>query len=90
MGKPAGLWLKQWWQKPELSNTTHPLQTIAEPLYLEGLAIARKSLPKNHPDLAIDLNNLAGAYYAQGKYKEAEPLYLEALAIARESLIPSK
>jgi len=58
----------------------------AEPLYLEGLAIRRKSLPEGHPSIATSLNNLAGLYRSQGRYGEAEPLQLEDLAISRKSL----
>ncbi|MCX6381646.1 MAG: tetratricopeptide repeat protein, partial [Armatimonadetes bacterium] len=58
----------------------------AEPLFLEGLAIRRKSLPEGHPQIAGSLNNLAGLYRSQGRYGEAEPLFLEGLAIGRKSL----
>jgi tetratricopeptide (TPR) repeat protein len=58
----------------------------AEPLYLQALEIGRRSLPEDHPSLAIHLNNLAGLYRSQGRYSEAEPLYLQALEIDRRSL----
>ncbi len=61
----------------------------AEPLFLEALAIARASLPPNHPHLAAYLGSLAGLYKSQGNYGEAEPLYLEALGIDRASLPPN-
>ncbi|WP_375470802.1 tetratricopeptide repeat protein, partial [uncultured Nostoc sp.] len=32
-------------------------------------------------DVATSLNNLAGFYHSQGRYREAEPLYLKALAM---------
>ena len=32
------------------------------------------------------MNNLAGLYESQGRYKSAEPLYLEALEISTEQL----
>ncbi|MCZ6453622.1 MAG: tetratricopeptide repeat protein, partial [Alphaproteobacteria bacterium] len=38
-------------------------------------------LGPEHPDLATNLNNLAGLYREQGKYADAEPLYKRALAI---------
>ncbi len=40
----------------------------------------------NHPRTATSLNNLAGLYQAQGRYKEAEPLYQQALAIRQKQL----
>ncbi|MEC4852329.1 MAG: tetratricopeptide repeat protein, partial [Jaaginema sp. PMC 1079.18] len=51
-----------------------------------ALAIDRESLPPNHPNLATDLNNLAGLYRSQRNYREAEPLYLEAITIFLHSL----
>jgi len=58
----------------------------AEPLFLQALEIGRRSLPEDHPSLAIHLNNLAELYRSQGRYSEAEPLYLQALEIDRRSL----
>jgi tetratricopeptide (TPR) repeat protein len=58
----------------------------AEPLYLQAVEIHRRSLPEDHPSLAIGLNNLAGLYYSQGRYSEAEPLFLQAVEIDRRSL----
>ncbi len=40
------------------------------------------------PRLAVSLNNLAGLYYAQGRYAEAEPLHRRALAIREVALGP--
>ena len=37
----------------------------AESLYREALAIDRKAYGNEHPDVAIDLNNLAGLCRAQ-------------------------
>jgi tetratricopeptide (TPR) repeat protein len=42
-----------------------------------------------HPEVAIDLNNLAALYEAQGKYVEAEPLYERSLAILEKALGPN-
>ncbi len=36
--------------------------------------------------VATSLNNLAGFYYAQGKYAKAEPLYKRSLAITEKAL----
>jgi tetratricopeptide (TPR) repeat protein len=41
------------------------------------------------PDVARSLNNLAGLYYAQGRYEAAEPLYQRALAIQEQRLGPN-
>ncbi|KAB8316065.1 tetratricopeptide repeat protein, partial [Tolypothrix campylonemoides VB511288] len=38
------------------------------------LAIREKVLGKEHPDVALSLNNLAYLYSAQGNYQQAEPL----------------
>ena len=53
-----------------------------------ALAISEKALGRNHPDVAIRLNNLALGYHAQGKYAEAEPLYKRSLAIWEKALGP--
>jgi len=36
--------------------------------------------------VAVSLNNLAGLYWATGRYAEAEPLYVRALQIAEKDL----
>ena len=41
-----------------------------------------------HPDTALSLNNLAGLYRVQGKYKQAELLFQCALAIREQQLGP--
>jgi tetratricopeptide (TPR) repeat protein len=57
--------------------------------YLEqALAIRKKSLGPDHPDVATSLNNLAALYHSQGQYAKAEPLYQQALAIWKKSLGP--
>ncbi|MFM6897221.1 MAG: tetratricopeptide repeat protein, partial [Microcystis panniformis] len=58
----------------------------AEPLYQQTLAMLKRLLGKEHPDVAKSLNNLANLYDSQGRYTEAEPLYLEAINIFRERL----
>lgn len=58
----------------------------AEPLFREALAIARRALPAEHPDVATCLNNLAGVLYLMGRTSEAEPLFREALATRRKVL----
>ncbi|WP_374409324.1 CHAT domain-containing protein [Hydrogenophaga sp.] len=58
----------------------------ALPLYRRALAIDEKALGANHPDTAIDLNNLAGLYESMGRYDEALPLYRRALAIKEKAL----
>ena len=45
-------------------------------------------LGPEHPDLAIELNNLAEVYRAQGRYSGAEPLHKRALAIWEKALGP--
>jgi tetratricopeptide (TPR) repeat protein len=58
----------------------------AESLYQRSLAIKEKALGKDHPDVAISLNNLAGLYDEQGKYDQAEPLFQRSLAIDEKAL----
>ncbi len=55
------------------------LALVAEPLYQRALRIHETALGPPHPDVAIDLSNLAGLYVDQGKYAEAEPLFRRAL-----------
>jgi tetratricopeptide (TPR) repeat protein len=45
--------------------------------------IDEAALGPNHPEVAIDLNNLAELYRTQGKYAEAEPLYQRSFDIMR-------
>ena len=61
----------------------------AEPLFRNALAIGEKTLGPNHPNVAIQLNNLANLLQDQGKYDEAEPLYRRALAIHEKVLGPN-
>ena len=46
-----------------------------------ALKIDEASLGKNHPNVAIDLNNLARLYQATNRLKEAEPLMERGLVI---------
>ena len=43
----------------------------AELLYKRSLAVCKKGLGPDHPDLAVLLNNLADLYRAQGRYADA-------------------
>ena len=54
---------------------------VAEPLYVDALAISKKLLGEEHPDVALSMNNLAALYRIQGKYEAAEPLYVDAIKI---------
>jgi CHAT domain-containing protein/Tfp pilus assembly protein PilF len=74
----------------------------AEPLFKRALAIGKKLLEPNDPDLmtsitsqkvregvvvyVTDLNNLGALYYNQGRYAEAELLDKRALAIGEKLL----
>ena len=60
----------------------------AEPLQKRALAIDEKSLGRDHPHVATDLNNLALLYQAQGKYAKAGLLYRRSLVIVERSLGP--
>jgi len=53
---------------------------------LRALKIDEASLGKDHPKVAIRLNNLAQLYQATNRLKEAEPLMQRALKIDEASL----
>ncbi|MCP3730197.1 tetratricopeptide repeat protein [Sphingomonas sp. MG17] len=52
-----------------------------------AVALAERSLPAGHPDIATSWNNLAVNLNIQGRHQEAEPLYRKALAL-REAALP--
>ncbi|MBD2109302.1 tetratricopeptide repeat protein [Nodosilinea sp. FACHB-13] len=58
----------------------------AEPLYAEALAMDKRLLGDEHPDVATSLNNLAVLYNSQGRYHDAESFYLDALTIRKQQL----
>ena len=58
----------------------------AEPLYKRSLEIREKAHGKDHPHVALSLNNLANLYNTQGRYVEAELLHQRALAIREKAL----
>ncbi len=58
----------------------------AEPLYLQALEMDKNLWGKDHPNVAIDLNNLAGLYESKGLYSEAESFYLQAVEISAQQL----
>jgi hypothetical protein len=57
----------------------------AEPLMRRALRIDEANYGKDHPDVAIDLNNLAGLLQATDRLLEAEPLMRRSLQIDEES-----
>ncbi len=58
----------------------------AEPLYQEGLKIARKNLGNKHPTYARALNNLAIMYRQKAKFEKAIELFTEVAQIRKEIL----
>lgn len=58
----------------------------AELLLKRALTLQRLSLPANHPEIAVNLNNLALLYVSLKRYDEAEPLYNQALDILQETV----
>jgi tetratricopeptide (TPR) repeat protein len=58
----------------------------AEPLYRRALDIREKALGRDHPDVAVSLNNLAELYQSQGRYAEVEPLLQRSLVIREKAL----
>ena len=65
---------------------TKALHREAEPLYRRALDIDEASFGPDHPDVAIDLNNLALLLQDTNRLGEAEPLMRRALAIDEASL----
>jgi tetratricopeptide (TPR) repeat protein len=61
----------------------------AEPLMRRALAIDEKSFGRNHPRVAIRLNNLAHLLKTRDRPVDAEPLYRRALAIDEKSSGPN-
>ncbi len=58
----------------------------AESYLRRALQIREQILEPAHPDLAENLNDLAGVYHNQKNLAEAEPLYQQALAIQEQTL----
>jgi tetratricopeptide (TPR) repeat protein len=58
----------------------------AAALLKKALAVQRRLLPEDHPDIATSLNNLATCHDSQGKYGKAVLLHEEALAMRRRLL----
>ena len=49
--------------------------------YKRALAIREQTRGKDHPEVAVTLNNLGELYRMNGRYAEAEQFYKRALAI---------
>jgi hypothetical protein len=60
----------------------------AEPLMRRALEIHEKAYGPDHPDVAIDLSDLAGLLKDTNRLAQAEPLMRRALAIDEKSLGP--
>jgi len=60
----------------------------AEPLLREALAIRRRILNEDHPDVGFSCNNLALLLAEKGDAASAEPLFLEGMAILEKALAP--
>src|SRR6267142_5844403 len=58
----------------------------AEPLYERALALARKGLGPDSPELASFINQKASLYQEEQRFEVAEPLYREALDLLRRTL----
>jgi tetratricopeptide (TPR) repeat protein len=56
----------------------------AEAMYREALALQKKRLGREHPEVARSLSNVGWAVSAQRKFAEAETLFREALAMKRK------
>jgi len=60
----------------------------AKKLFERALAIDEKHFGKEHPTVAIRVNNLAGVYYKLGDYARAKSMFERELAIAEQFNIP--
>jgi tetratricopeptide (TPR) repeat protein len=60
------------------------LTARARPLLEKALRLRRRALPKDHPDIATSLHNLAWLHHQTGAYPRALRLYRQALAIRRK------
>jgi tetratricopeptide (TPR) repeat protein len=60
-----------------LQLMSRPLE--AAPLFEQSLAIYRRQLPVDHPELSLALNNLGSNLFWQRRYAEAARLHEEAL-----------
>jgi tetratricopeptide (TPR) repeat protein len=60
--------------------------TDAEHYHLEALAIDEEMLGAGHPNVAVELYNLATIYATQRRYRDSEPLFQRALAINERTL----
>jgi tetratricopeptide (TPR) repeat protein len=58
----------------------------ARALHEEALALRRRVLPAEHPDIGTSLNNLAGVMESQGELAGAREKYEEALTLLRRVL----
>ncbi|CAF1288823.1 unnamed protein product [Adineta steineri] len=54
--------------------------------YEQGHEIEQKTLPSNHPDLAISYSNIGGVYDSMGEYSKALSYYEKALEIDQKTL----
>jgi len=68
----------------ELHNSGRYSDAI--PIAQQVLAIREKARGRDHPDVAIALNNLALLYDNQGRYADAESLYHRSLVIWEKAL----
>jgi tetratricopeptide (TPR) repeat protein len=57
--------------------------------YEKTLEIEQKTLPSNHPNLAISYNNIGNVYNNMGEYSKALSYYEKALEIYQKSLPPN-
>ena len=60
----------------------------AEALYRRALAIDEAAFGADHPEVAIDLNNLASLLWATNRLAETEPLMRRVVAIFEQALGP--
>ncbi|NER29146.1 MAG: tetratricopeptide repeat protein, partial [Symploca sp. SIO1C4] len=58
----------------------------AEKFYTQAIAISKRSLGDNHPEMARNLDNLGMLYAKQGRSEEAKALYKQAWEIFEQKL----
>ena len=54
--------------------------------YEKSLEIEKKTLPPNHPNLAVSYNNIGNVYNNMGEYSKALSSHEKALEIRQKSL----
>eukprot|EP00741_Cyanophora_paradoxa_P019219 tig00000215_g18555.t1 len=71
-------------------NLLHKMGRASEGIQFlkEALRLRKKALGPEHPNVAVEMQNLANLLHTQGDYAAARPMYEEALRVHRKALGP--